>query len=97
MANYFNNNNAMNDLMSGKYMIIKSLKDIESILCPYIGMLFYVEDEEEFYQVISLKDGYSINGEVQSKPEGDYIVVNNVFIDKFELFLVEIEYKPIII
>lgn len=34
---------------------IESINEVESIPLPYIGMIFYVIDENEFYRVLSLK------------------------------------------
>ena len=34
---------------------IETIADVESIPMPFVGMIFYVADEGEFYKVVSLK------------------------------------------
>ena len=43
---------------------IETIGDVESIPLPYVGMIFYVIDEEEYYKVLSLK-GKSVVGAEQ--------------------------------
>ena len=43
---------------------IETIGDVESIPLPYVGMIFYVIDEEEYYKVLSLK-GSSVVGAEQ--------------------------------
>ena len=54
---------------------INTIEDMELIPLPYIGMLVYVIDEDEFYIVKSLK----------SKPNGP-IELSNAVVDKFEKY-----------
>ena len=38
---------------------INTISDVSSIPSPYIGMIFYVTDEDKYYKVQSLKDDTS--------------------------------------
>ena len=61
---------------------IMSLNDVASINVPYVGMIFYVEEEGEFYFVKSLK-GKVVNG----------VTLPDAVIDKYEA-LVDPEVIP---
>ena len=52
---------------------IESIDEVENIPLPYIGMIFYVVDENEFYRVLSLKS------KVVAGREQD-----NMLVDEFE-------------
>lgn len=57
---------------------IESIAEVEEIPNPFIGMMFYVIDEEKFYIVKSLKD--RVIGT---------IVITDAIIDKYELFIAQ--------
>ena len=52
--------------------VINTITDVETIELPYVGMMFYVKDQEKFYVVNSLK-AKNING----------IEVEGMLIDKY--------------
>jgi hypothetical protein len=55
---------------------IANIAEVENIEVPFIGMIFYVEDEKAFYKVVSLK----------SKKVGP-LDVQDAMIDQFELLI----------
>jgi surface protein len=90
MATDFNNKSLMakpifvgspaaNDLPLDVRIRIETIDEIENIPYPYIGMLFYVKDEDNYYVVKSLKGGESIPGFPMSYED-------NCKIDKYECF-----------
>ena len=52
--------------------VIDTITDVETIELPYVGMMFYVKDQEKFYVVNSLK-AKNING----------IEVEGMLVDKY--------------
>lgn len=53
-------------------IVINSKSEIANMAKPYVGMIFYVKDEDAFYVVTSLKSS-SING----------IIVNNTAVNEY--------------
>ena len=52
---------------------INTIAEVEAIQVPYVGMIFYVIDEDKYYSVKSLKDSQMGN-----------ITISDAIIDKYE-------------
>jgi hypothetical protein len=55
---------------------ISTIAEVENISVPFVGMIFYVEDEQQFYKVLSLK----------AKKVGP-VTTQNALIDEYELLI----------
>ena len=75
----FVGNPASNNLPLDVRTRIETIGEIENIPYPYIGMLFYVIDEDNYYIVKSLKGGEAIPGFPMSYED-------NCKIDEYECF-----------
>ena len=49
--------------------VIENISEVSKIPLPYVGMIFYVKDENQFYKVITLKSKL-----IAGKPQEDYQV-----------------------
>lgn len=57
-------------------IVINSKSEIVNMEKPYVGMVFYVKDEDAFYVVVSLKSS-SVNG----------IIVNNTAVNEYRALI----------
>lgn len=70
---------------------IQSLSEIDTITDPYVGLLFFSEQEDTYYKVNSLKEGYLIytTNEISStRPSGNeyetYEIIPNKLVGTYE-------------
>ena len=66
---------------------INTIAEVESIQVPFVGMIFYVMDEEKFYVVKTLKDSMVGNIELKDTAIDTFEPLINVQVDDVEVDL----------